>query len=84
MEINQDLDITKRDDLDMSSQQLAAMRKSEVNIGDLEEMELTSKSYKIKTKKTKKFCDLALMRIFLVIFFLYLSALDIYPIISRI
>ena len=51
MEINQDLDITKRDDLDMSSQQLAAMRKSEVNIGDLEEMELTSKSYKIKTKK---------------------------------
>ena len=84
MEINQDLDITKRDDLDMSSQQLAAMRKSEVNIGDLEEMELTSKSYKIKTKKTKKFCDLALMRIFLVIFFLYLSALYIYPIISRI
>ena len=84
MEI-QDVDIIKRDDyIDNSSQNLAVFKRNEVNIGDLEEMELTSKSYKIKTIKTKKFCNTILLRILIAIFIIYLSILYLYPFISSI
>ena len=46
MEINNDLNIVKEDDNMDSSQQLQMVKKEEVIIGDLEEMELTSKGYK--------------------------------------
>ena len=59
----QDLNNMKEDDNLDSSQQLQVIRKEDVIIGDLEEMELTSKNYKIKTKKTKKFCNRTLIRI---------------------
>ena len=61
MENNQDLNIAKEDDNMDSSQQLQVVKKEDVIIGDLEEMELTSKSYKIKTKKTKKFWNKTLI-----------------------
>ena len=84
MEI-QDLDIIKRDDyIDNSSQNLAAFKRNEVNIGDLEEMELTSKSYKIKTIKTKKFCNTILLQVLIAIFVIYLSIMYLYPFISSI
>ena len=84
MEI-QDLDIVKKDDyIDNSSQNLAVFKRNEVNIGDLEEMELTSKSYKIKTIKTKKFCNDVLLQVLIAIFIIYLSILYLYPFISSI
>lgn len=47
-----DLQIIKDDDIIDSSQNLKINQNKEyVSIGDLEEMELTSRNYKIKTKK---------------------------------
>ena len=51
MEDNHDLDLEKRDD---STQQLEVVKKEDITIGDFEEMELTSKNYKIKNPKSKK------------------------------
>ena len=83
MENNQDLDI-KRDDMDSSQHLEVVTKKDDVVIGDLEEMELTSRSYKIKIKKTKKFCNETLIRIFLVIIVFYLSILFLFPFITNI
>ena len=75
-----DLQIIKDDDIIDSSQNLKINQNKEyVSIGDLEEMELTSRNYKIKTKKTKKFWNNALIRIFFIIIVLYLSILVLYP-----
>ena len=83
MENNQDLDI-KRDDMDSSQHLEVVTKKDDVVIGDLEEMELTSRSYKIKIKKTKKFCNETLIRIFFVIIVFYLSILFLFPFITNI
>ena len=80
----QDLNNMKEDDNLDSSQQLQVIRKEDVIIGDLEEMELTSKNYKIKTKKTKKFCNRTLIRIICLICIFYLSTLYLYPFITNI
>ena len=80
MEINKDqyLDM-KRDDMESSKQLATISKKDEFVIGDLEEMELTSRGYKIKVKKAKKFCDETLIRIMLGILAIYLSVLFLYP-----
>ena len=80
----QDLSITKDEDNFDSSQNLQVVKKEDVIIGDLEEMELTSKNYKIKTKKTKKFWNKTLIRIVFVIIVFYLSILFLYPFITTI
>ena len=80
----QDLSIAKDDDNLDSSQQLQVIKKEDVIIGDLEEMELTSKNYKIKTKKTKKFWNKTLIRIVGIIVIFYLSILFLYPFINNI
>jgi 2',3'-cyclic-nucleotide 2'-phosphodiesterase (5'-nucleotidase family) len=84
MENNQDLNIAKEDDNMDSSQQLQVVKKEDVIIGDLEEMELTSKSYKIKTKKTKKFWNKTLIRIFFMIIAFYVLILFLYPYLTNI
>ena len=84
MENNQDLDIAKEDDNTDSSQQLQIIKKEDVIIGDLEEMELTSKSYKIKTKKTKKFWNKTLIRIFFMIIVFYVLLMFLYPYLTNI
>ena len=84
MENNQDLNIAKEDDNMDSSQQLQVVKKEDVIIGDLEEMELTSKSYKIKTKKTKKFWNKTLIRIFFMIIVFYVLLLFLYPYLTNI
>ena len=84
MEYSQDLNIAKEDDNMDSSQQLQVVKKEDVIIGDLEEMELTSKSYKIKTKKTKKFWNKTLIRIFFMIIAFYVLILFLYPYLTNI
>ena len=84
MENNQDINIAKEDDNMDSSQQLQVVKKEDVIIGDLEEMELTSKSYKIKTKKTKKFWNKTLIRIFFMIIAFYVLILFLYPYLTNI
>ena len=84
MENNQDINIAKEDDNMDSSQQLQVVKKEDVIIGDLEEMELTSKSYKIKTKKTKKFWNKSLIRIFFMIIAFYVLILFLYPYLTNI
>ena len=84
MENNQDINIAKEDDNMDSSQQLQVVKKEDVIIGDLEEMELTSKSYKIKTKKTKKFWNKTLIRIFFMIIVFYVLLLFLYPYLTNI
>ena len=84
MENSQDLNIAKEDDNMDSSQQLQVVKKEDVIIGDLEEMELTSKSYKIKTKKTKKFWNKTLIRIFFMIITFYVLILFLYPYLTNI
>ena len=75
----------KRDDMtDNSSQQLDVVKREDVIIGDLEEMELTSRNYKIKIFKTKKFCNTSLVRIFFFIIFFYLTIIFLYPILANI
>ena len=75
----------KRDDMtDNSSQQLDVVKREDVIIGDLEEMELTSRNYKIKIFKTKKFCNTSLVRIFFFIVFFYLTIIFLYPILANI
>ena len=82
MEDNHDLDLSKRDD---SSQRLEMVKKEDVSIGDFEEMELTSKSYKIKNPKSKKkFCNDTLIRVFISIFIIYLSVLFLFPFLTGI
>ena len=76
-----DLQIIKDDDIIDSSQNLKINQNKEyVSIGDLEEMELTSRNYKIKTKKTKKFWNNALIRIFFYyhcFIFVYISIISL-------
>ena len=55
MQNSHDLDIVKEDDMMDSSKQLDVIKREDIVIGDLEEMELTSRNYKIKGKKIKKF-----------------------------
>ena len=75
----------KRDDMtDNSSQQWDVVKREDVIIGDLEEMELTSRNYKIKIFKTKKFCNTSLVRIFFFIIFFYLTIIFLYPILANI
>ena len=80
----QDISITKDEDNMDSSQNLQVVRREDVIIGDLEEMELTSKNYKIKTRKTKKFWNKTLIRIVFAIIVFYLSILFLYPFITTI
>ena len=84
IENSQDLTNTKEDDHMESSQQLQIVKKEDVIIGDLEEMELTSKGYKIKTKKTKTFWNKTLIRIFFAIIIVYLLILFLHPFITNI
>ena len=79
-----DLSLKRDYNSDMSSQQLDFVKREEVVIGDLEEMELTSRNYKIKTTKSKKFCNNFLLRTFLFIIFFYLTILFLYPFLSNI
>ena len=79
-----DLSLKRDYNSDMSSQQLDFVKREEVVIGDLEEMELTSRNYKIKTTKSKKFCNNFLFRTFLFIIFFYLTILFLYPFLSNI
>ena len=84
MENIQDLQMIKGDDMMDSCSNLKIFQKKEyVNIGDLEEMELTSKNYKIKTKKTKKFCNQTLITTFFIIIILYSLILLIYPYLNK-
>ena len=84
MENIQDLQMIKGDDMMDSCSSLKIFQKKEyVNIGDLEEMELTSKNYKIKTKKTKKFCNQTLITTFFIIIVLYFLILLIYPYLNK-
>ena len=82
MEDNHDLDLEKRDD---STQQLEVVKKEDITIGDFEEMELTSKNYKIKNPKSKKkFCNDFLIRVFISIFIIYFSVLFLFPFLTGI
>ena len=83
MENSHDLEIVKDDDMMDSSKKLNVIKREDIVIGDLEEMELTSRSYKIKGKKIKKFCNDYLITIFLLIAIIYLSVLYLFPFLSN-
>ena len=83
MQNNHDLEIVKDDDMMDSSKQLEVIKREDIVIGDLEEMELTSRTYKIKGKKMKKFCNDYLITIFLLIAIIYLSVLYLFPFLSN-
>ena len=66
--------------MDSSSNELQTIKSGEdIVIGDLEEMQLTSKTYYIRPLKTKKLSNETILRIFFVMFFFYLSLLILYP-----
>ena len=66
--------------MDSSSKELEAMKNGEdVVIGDIEEMQLTSRTYYIKPLKTKKISNDTLMRYFISLFSLYMLIIILYP-----
>lgn len=66
--------------MDSSSKELEAMKNGEdVVIGDIEEMQLTSRTYYIKPLKTKKISNDTLMRYFISMFSLYMLIIILYP-----
>ena len=76
---SQDLEIVRSE----SSQNLDIIKREDVIIGDYEELQLTSKNYVIKTRKTKHFWNKTLIRIFFVIIIIYLAILYLYPIFAK-
>ncbi|MBP3801286.1 MAG: bifunctional metallophosphatase/5'-nucleotidase, partial [Clostridia bacterium] len=80
---SQKLEIQSRDDMD-SSTNLEMMKREDVIIGDFEELQLTSRNYIIKTRKTKNFWNKTLIRIFFVIIIIYLAVLYLYPFLTQI
>ena len=83
MKNNHDLYIVKDDDMLDSSKQLEVVKREDIVVGDLEEMELTSKNYKMKVKTIKRFCNYYLIAIFLLILIIYLSVLFLFPFLSN-
>ena len=83
MDSSQKLEIQSRDDMD-SSTNLEMMKREDVIIGDFEELQLTSRNYIIKTRKTKNFWNKTLIRIFFVIIIIYLAVLYLYPFLTQI
>ncbi len=79
MDSSQDLEIVRSE----SSQNLEIIKREDVIIGDYEELQLTSKNYVIKTRKTKHFWNKTLIRIFFVIIIIYLAILYLYPIFAK-
>ena len=79
MDSSQDLEIVRSE----SSQNLDIIKREDVIIGDYEELQLTSKNYVIKTRKTKHFWNKTLIRIFFVIIIIYLAILYLYPIFAK-
>jgi len=63
---------------------LEMMKREDVIIGDFEELQLTSRNYIIKTRKTKNFWNKTLIRIFFVIIVIYLAVLYLYPFLTQI
>ena len=80
MESSQDLQVMRSE----SCQNLEQIRRDDVIIGDLEELQLTSRNYVIKTRKTKNFWNETLIRIFFVIIIIYLAILYLYPFLTKI
>ena len=83
MDSSQKLEIQSRDDMD-SCTNLEMMKREDVIIGDFEELQLTSRNYIIKTRKTKNFWNKTLIRIFFVIIVIYLAVLYLYPFLTQI
>ena len=79
MDSSQDLEIVRSE----SSQNLEIIKREDVIIGDYEELQLTSKNYVIKTRRTKNFWNKTLIRIFFVIIIIYLAILYLYPIFAK-
>ena len=74
----------KEDDMIDTTRNLNIFPKREyMRVGDLEEMELTSKNYKIKTKRTKKFCNQILIRILFVIIVIYLCIIFLFSFLNK-
>ena len=74
----------KEDDMIDTTRNLNIFPKREyMRVGDLEEMELTSKNYKIKTKRTKKFCNQILLRILFVIIVIYLCIIFLFSFLNK-
>ena len=67
-----------------SSKNLEVVRRDDIGIGDLEQIQLTSKSNSIKRPTPKKFWNKPLITAFLVIIVLYVSVLLLYPYITNI
>ena len=67
-----------------STKNLEVIRNSDYIIGDLEQMQLTSKTYVIKRPIQKKFWNKPLIMVFLVIFAIYVSILFLHPFITNI
>ena len=61
MDSSQDLQMVRTE----SSKNLDILKRDDIIIGDYEELQLTSKNYVIKTRKTKNFWNKTLIRIFL-------------------
>ena len=83
MDSSQKLEIQSREDMD-SCTNLEMMKREDVIIGDFEELQLTSRNYIIKTRKTKNFWNKTLIRIFFVIIVIYLAVLYLYPFLTQI
>ena len=79
MDSSQDLEVVRTE----SSQNLDIIKREDVIIGDYEELQLTSKNYVIKTRRTKNFWNKTLIRIFFVIIIIYLAILYLYPIFAK-
>ena len=74
----------KEDDMIDTTRNLNIFPKREyMRVGDLEEMELTSKNYKIKTKRTKNFCHQILLRILFVIIVIYLCIIFLFSFLNK-
>ena len=65
--------------MESNKQSQVIARGDYIVIGDLEEMQFTSKVYSIKPKSSKKCNNSSLVAIFFVIFTFYLSILVLYP-----
>jgi 2',3'-cyclic-nucleotide 2'-phosphodiesterase (5'-nucleotidase family) len=66
--------------MDSSSKELDVIKNGDdVVIGDIEEMQLTSRTYYIKPLKTKKISNDTLMRCFICMFSLYMLIIIFYP-----
>ena len=66
--------------MDSSSKELDVIKNGDdVVIGDIEEMQLTSRTYYIKPLKTKKISNDTLMRCFISMFSLYMLIIIFYP-----